>query len=82
MLDSFASFARTYDPNPDPAFLVARGYASTLKELQSSGRWVPVTKDDGGAGSMRVLAWPTEQGPFREEKQCEALGLNVTSYYK
>ncbi len=81
VLDSFASFVRTHDPNPDPAFLAARGYLSTLQELETAGRWAPVTRGDRGNGTMRLLAWPTSQAPFREEKQCQALGLGVVEYY-
>ncbi|MBE3044892.1 carboxylesterase family protein, partial [Candidatus Bathyarchaeota archaeon] len=29
VLDAFASFARTFDPNPEEGFLVARGYGNT-----------------------------------------------------
>ncbi|KLU89343.1 crystal protein [Magnaporthiopsis poae ATCC 64411] len=77
VLDSFVSFARSYDPNPDLAFLTARGYASTLRQVQSSARWQAST----AAGlTMRVLDWPPRQGPFRELAQCESLGLGLNYY--
>jgi hypothetical protein len=77
VLDSFASFARTGDPNPDREFLVARGYDSTLRQLEKAGRWEPATK---GKDTLRVMDWPPYQGPFREERQCEALGLGLDYY--
>lgn len=78
VLDSFASFARTLDPNPDRAFLAARGYKSTLDALTASGgRWEP-TED--GKLTTRVLDWPSYQAPFREVDQCEGLGLGLGYY--
>jgi hypothetical protein len=79
VLDSFASFARTYDPNPERGFLVARGYKSTIQEIDTAGRWEPATKEKN---TMRVLQWPSYQGPFREGPQCDALGLGLNYYQK
>ncbi len=81
VLDSFASFARTYNPNPDPGFLEARAFTSTLNQVQTITRWAPVTKEDGAEGGMRVLAWPLSQESFRERPQCDALKLGVANYY-
>lgn len=77
VLDSFAAFARTYDPNPDLAFLRARGYANTIRQVQRAGPWVPATRDEL---TMRTLQWPSFQGPFVEAPQCEALGLGLDYY--
>ncbi|KAK7969179.1 cholinesterase-like protein [Apiospora saccharicola] len=77
VLDSFASFARTYDPNADLAFLRARGYENTIRQIQIAGPWVPATKD---AMTMRTLQWPSFQGPFVELQQCESLGLGLGYY--
>ena len=79
MLDSFASFARTYDPNPDEGFLAARGYNSTLDAVRKAGRWKPATPTED---TMRVLNWPPYQGPFREGPQCNALSLGLDYYGK
>ena len=76
-LDSFSSFARTSNPNPDHGFLVARGYVNTIKELETAGVWVPATREQM---TMRVLEWPSYQGPFRELPQCEAIDLPLTYY--
>lgn len=77
VVDSWSSFARTYDPNPNPAFLEARGYSNTSKILKKRGKWNPATKD---TMSLRALAWPPYQGPFREPSQCDGIGLPLTYY--
>ncbi|KAI1645332.1 cholinesterase [Daldinia loculata] len=73
ILDSFSSFARSFDPNPDVEFLKARGFQSTLGEIERSGRWQPSTSE--GAMTRRILQWPGVQGPFTEAEQCEYIGL-------
>jgi carboxylesterase type B len=77
VLDTFASFARTGDPNPDEAFLTARGFTSTLQEVKTAPKWLPATN---GSLTMRVFDWPTYQGPFREPDQCKSLGLGLDYY--
>lgn len=80
-LDSFASFARTYDPNPDRAFLEARGFASTLAAVERAGKWEPAVDGDL---KLKVFDWPEEEGNlmegFRSIKQCEWLGLGLDYY--
>lgn len=80
IVDSFSSFARVFDPNPDTKFLEARGYNSTLRELERAGKWQPSTSED--STTMRTLQWPSFQGPFPEAQQCEALGLGLDYYLK
>ncbi|KAI1337507.1 Alpha/Beta hydrolase protein [Xylariaceae sp. FL0016] len=79
VLDTFASFARTFDPNPDPALLAARRYTSTAEELEGSGRWLASLKDEM---TLRTLQWPSFQGPFNELEQCKALDLGLDYYVK
>jgi hypothetical protein len=74
-VDSFTSFVRTYDPNPDRGFLEARRYTSTSEELGRAGAWKPATK---GNLTLRALRWEPYQDSFRELPQCEALGLPLT----
>ncbi|KAH8879885.1 alpha/beta-hydrolase [Thozetella sp. PMI_491] len=76
-LDSFASFARTGNPNPDKAFLLARGYNSTTLELERAGVWTPSTAAEL---TLRVLDWPSRQDVFSEFVQCESLGLGLDYY--
>jgi carboxylesterase type B len=77
ILDSWASFARTYNPNPDRTFLKARGYVNTSMELNVAGDWRPVKY---GAWSMRALQWPSQQVGFRDVEQCAALGWPLDYY--
>lgn len=77
VLDTFASFARTYDPNPELDFLEARGYQNTIDELDKAGKWLPATKDNL---TKRTLQWPSFQDLFTELAQCEAIGLGINYY--
>lgn len=80
MLDSFISFIRSADPNPDKAFLKARGYEESLKLAEKNGRWEPATKKKL---TLRVLDWPKSRNEgFRDVEQCEALGLGLDYYLK
>lgn len=89
-LDLFSSFARTYDPNPDPAYLTARGYNTSLDLVNKSGQWKPSVK---GQMATKILDWPganTEvdfpapdenmMSDFRDLDQCKYLGLPITYY--
>ncbi|KAL2181338.1 Alpha/Beta hydrolase protein [Thermothelomyces heterothallicus CBS 202.75] len=82
VLDSFASFIRTGDPNPDDAWLRARGYQQQQQQQQQGrkrDRWEPSTKR--GGLKLRLLDWPASRmSGFREEKQCESLGLGLGFY--
>ncbi|KAI1457221.1 alpha/beta-hydrolase [Annulohypoxylon moriforme] len=78
IVDTFSSFARTFDPSPDIEFLEARGFTSTLEEIERSGKWEASTYEEGM--TMRTLQWPSFQGPFLELKQCDALGLGLDYY--
>ncbi|KAH6715868.1 cholinesterase [Leptodontidium sp. MPI-SDFR-AT-0119] len=77
ILDSWASFARSYNPNPNKGLLKARGYTNTLKELEMAGEWKPVRT---GGQDMRQLQWPSKQVDFRDVEQCEALGWPLDYY--
>lgn len=75
VVDYWAAFARTGDPNPEFGWLEARGHEGTLKELERTGRWEAVDSD----GTMRVLQWGGRQvrlGSGHEEA-CKALGVPV-----
>ncbi|RWA13480.1 hypothetical protein EKO27_g1622 [Xylaria grammica] len=77
VVDSFTSFARTYDPNPDSAYLRARGYTNTTWEIEQNGIWEPATKD---RMTKRTLQWPSHESPFAEIEQCEELELPLGYY--
>ena len=80
ILDSWTSFARTYNPNPDRAFLKARGFINTTMELDQAGEWSPITKSTTGALAMRQLQWGSKQIDFRDVEQCAALGWPLDYY--
>lgn len=77
-VDTWSAFARTYDPNPDPAYLEARGFANTTAELQRSGsKWMPVTSD---SLTLRLLEYPSSQesfGIYDGQAECRALGFGI-----
>lgn len=77
VVDSFSAFARTYGPNPDLAYLRARGYTSTIGEIERSGVWKAATKNHM---TKRILQWPSIQSPFSELDQCRDLGLPLDYY--
>lgn len=72
VVDYWAAFARTGDPNSDRAYLAARGYWTSLAQAEKTGRWEAV---DAQKPTMRLLQWNGAQVPFVEQSQCEALGL-------
>ncbi len=79
VMDSWASFARSYDPNPDRGYLEARGYVNTTKELEIARKWEPVRLGDDGK-QMRELQWPSKQVGFRDVEQCKMLGWPLDYY--
>lgn len=79
VLDSWSSFARTYDPNPDTRFLAARGFSNTTKELSTAGLWQPLSS---GSYTFRELQWPSHQADFKEGPQCDTLGYPLDYYLK
>lgn len=79
IIDSWSSWARTYNPNPDSAFLQARGFVNTTRELQLAGSmWQPVTAQ---SQTMRWLQWPSKQVSFGEAQQCAALGQPLDYFF-
>ena len=74
VLDSWTSFARTWNPNPDPGYLKARRYSNTLSEIQAAGPWLPVNGDNL---LLRELEWPSKHIPFRDVEQCALLGWPI-----
>jgi carboxylesterase type B len=71
VLDSWASFARVARPTPDLAFLKARGYVNTTREIEATGSWEPFGKES----QLRLLRWPSGMRDLDELEQCRALEL-------
>jgi hypothetical protein len=69
-LDSWAAFAESGNPNPDRAFLKARGYENTAWHLEKAGDWMLVRYRNW---SMMELQLPSLQVPIRDVEQCGAL---------
>jgi hypothetical protein len=77
VLDSWAAFARTHDPNPSAMFLAACEFASTAAATRRAGAWAPMTP---GSDTLRLLAWSPVQSNFIEGPQCSLLGFPLTFY--
>ncbi|RPD75515.1 carboxylesterase from carbohydrate esterase [Lentinus tigrinus ALCF2SS1-7] len=80
MVDIWSSFARTFDPNPDPGFLAARGFTGTAQQLKRESKWEPVTKANVRGKPLRELQWDSFMLPFGQQVQCEFLGFPLTFY--
>ncbi|KNG52062.1 hypothetical protein TW65_00527 [Stemphylium lycopersici] len=79
IIDSWTAFARTGNPNPDKAFLAARGFTNTTMTLAAQGNWEPVNAQDPKLRALNV----EEKGgmvSFRKGRQCEVLGLGLGYY--
>ncbi|XP_014559130.1 hypothetical protein COCVIDRAFT_35672 [Bipolaris victoriae FI3] len=81
VLDSWTAFARTGNPNPDPAFLKTRGFTNTTVMLEVQGTWGPVDVKNPMLKALDVGKKGGMTG-FREEAQCKALGFGLEYYNK
>lgn len=80
MVDIWTSFARTFNPNPDPAFLIAKGFPETAAQFKQMSKWEPVTKRNINGKPLRQLESPSFMIDFKERAQCEFLGFPLTFY--
>jgi carboxylesterase type B len=71
LIDYWAAYARTGDPNPPVEYLKVRGHAHTLSQVEKTGRWEPV---DPEKPTQRWLQWNGGQRPFMEGPVCDMLG--------
>ena len=74
LTDYWTSFGRTFDPNPDPNFLRARGYWNTLEQVAVAGPWSQVDEQNP---QLMQLQWNPFMRSFVDEPQCAVLGLPV-----
>lgn len=79
-LDIWASFARTYNPNPDLAFLAARGFTDVAAQLATESEWEPVTAETIGTEPLRQLQWGSFMTGFKESSQCSFLNFSLSFY--
>ncbi|KAF8195298.1 cholinesterase [Mycena galopus ATCC 62051] len=75
-VDEWTAFARTYNPNPDAAFLAARGYSGTAAALREWGSW----EDANGDEPVRILAWPSRGSGWIDRAQCEVVGFPLNFF--
>ncbi|KZT58011.1 alpha/beta-hydrolase [Calocera cornea HHB12733] len=78
VLDRWSSFIRTYNPNPNPAYLTVRGYTNTYNKLVQEGTWKPVGAAEGK--EIRVLSVPEGTKPWQEVQQCQAMNLGLSTF--
>ncbi|KAK7682729.1 hypothetical protein QCA50_014112 [Cerrena zonata] len=79
-VDIWTSFARTFNPNPDPAFLIAKGFSETASQFKAMSKWEPVTTSNINGEPLRQLQSPSFMIDFKERAQCEFLGFPLTFY--
>ena len=80
IVDTWASFARSYNPTPSLAFLNARGFTNTTAEITGTALWTPVTED---SLTLRLLEYPSSQqdfGIYDGQTECRALGFGIDYY--
>ncbi|KAJ3520245.1 hypothetical protein NM688_g9191 [Phlebia brevispora] len=65
-LDTWTSFARTFNPNPDPAFLAARGFTDVATQFAAQEKWVSVTASNMNIAPLRQLQWGSFMTSFEE----------------
>ncbi|PCH44337.1 carboxylesterase from carbohydrate esterase [Wolfiporia cocos MD-104 SS10] len=74
MVDAWTSFTRTYNPNPDPSYLIARGLNRSAAHLAQQGPWLPVTSETLKTTPLRTLQYESFMTAFAEQEQCDYLG--------
>lgn len=75
-VDVWTAFARTHNPNPDPALLALRGYTTTAAALKAWGPW----RDVQSAEPVRLINWPSKGSDWLETKQCDLLGFPLNFF--
>ncbi|KAF8148877.1 cholinesterase [Crassisporium funariophilum] len=78
VVDMWASFARTFNPNPAKEYLDARGYSNTTGALQQGGLWTQVTPSN--QTPLRIIDVPLVNSAWRENAQCDLLGYPATMF--
>lgn len=77
LLDTWTAFGRTTDPNPDLAFLHARGFTNTSTVVKKAALWKPTNANEL---KLRVHDLHPRNEDFRELEQCEVLELPLDYY--
>ncbi|CAI4212615.1 unnamed protein product [Parascedosporium putredinis] len=74
VMDYWTSLAHTGDPNPNEAYLEARGYWSTLEQVRAVGGWKAAA---AGEPNLMNLQWDGGHEALPERDQCDALGIEL-----
>ncbi|KAI9709541.1 MAG: hypothetical protein M1820_003301 [Bogoriella megaspora] len=77
VVDYWTAFARNGDPNLDVEWLAARGYWSSVAQVGVSGSWPKV---EVGSPQLLELQWNSFVRDFRDEEQCDVLGLGFSKF--
>jgi carboxylesterase type B len=77
VVDYWTSFARQSDPNLDVNWLAARGYWESILQSEVAGQWPKV---EASNPKMMELQWNSFVRGFRDEQQCEVLGLGLEKF--
>jgi len=68
-----------FDPKPSPAYLAARGYATTANALKKAGTWNAVCCH---VLLLRLLDAELKRVDWPEQQQCEPLGYPITILFE
>jgi carboxylesterase type B len=78
----FASFIRSYNPNPDLKYLDQRGYDKVVEGVKKNGQWLEVDASKKSGDEIRLLDWPSRNAGFVDVEQCAWLGYPLDYYLK
>lgn len=78
----FASFIRSYDPNPNLRYLDQRGYDKVIEGVTRYGQWEQVKGGKKTGDELRLLDWPSTSAAFKDVEQCAWLGYPLDYYLK
>jgi carboxylesterase type B len=78
----FASFIRSYDPNPSLQYLDQRGYDKVIEGVTKYGQWQQVDGGKKSGDEIRLLDWPSTSAPYTDVEQCAWLGYPLDYYLK
>jgi carboxylesterase type B len=78
----FASFIRSYDPNPNLRYLDQRGYDKVIEGVTRYGQWEQVNGGKKTGDELRLLDWPSTSASFTDVEQCAWLGYPLDYYLK
>ncbi|KAF3211045.1 hypothetical protein TWF679_006537 [Orbilia oligospora] len=80
MLDLWASFVRTGNPNPNKGFLKARGYLNTISKVEEEGEWKKAVGNTGAKDVRLMQLEGAVMKGYSELEQCEAMGMELEYY--